>query len=279
VDAPRCRRLAKLALRKTLRVAIDTPVAADALSAAAGEMSSRLGILVDLDVGYHRTGVQSPREALKLAQSIAERPQLRLDGLFFYPGHIAAALDEQLPELAAIAALLEETLDLFARSGLPAPIVSGGSTPTAYQSHRVPRQTEIRPGTYVYNDMNTVSRGFCALEDCAARLVCTVVSDAVPGKVVHDAGSKTLTSDRNAGDADAGFGHVVEFPRARIVRLSEEHGEVDVSACDERPRVGQRVHVIPNHICPCVNLQDSVWLRDGAGGLSPLAIDARGKLS
>jgi D-serine deaminase-like pyridoxal phosphate-dependent protein len=118
------------------------------------------------------------------------------------------------------------------------------------------------------------------LEDCAARLTCTVISTAVPGKFVVDAGSKTLTSDRRSiGPDTAGFGHVVEYPEATIVRLTEEHGEVDVSRClGPRPKVGQRVHVIPNHICPCVNLQTIVWLKEQAGKLEPMAVDARGQV-
>ena len=80
------------------------------------------------------------------------------------------------------------------------------------------------------------------------------------------------------GPQHGGFGHVVGFPDARIVRLSEEHGEIDVARCPARPRLGQRVWVIPNHICPCVNLQDSAWLKHGEGELQPLRIDARGML-
>jgi D-serine deaminase-like pyridoxal phosphate-dependent protein len=127
--------------------------------------------------------------------------------------------------------------------------------------------------------MNTVSAGFCALDDCAATLVCTVVSNAVPGKVVVDAGTKTLTSDRNITRPDSGHGYVVEYPLAKIARLSEEHGEMDVTACDRAPRIGERVHIIPNHICPCVNLQDAAWLRGADGSLRAIKIDTRGKLS
>src|ERR1051325_1895131 len=103
-------------------------------------------------------------------------------------------------------------------------MVSGGSTPTAYASHLVAQWTEIRPGTYIYYDMNGVSCEIASIDDCAARILCTVVSTAVPGKCIIDAGSKTLTQDRRAVDPDtAGFGHVVEYPNARIIRLTEEH--------------------------------------------------------
>jgi D-serine deaminase-like pyridoxal phosphate-dependent protein len=96
---------------------------------------------------------------------------------------------------------------------------------------------------------------------------------------VIDAGSKTLTSDRCNPAPDSGHGYVLEYPEARIARLSEEHGQVDVRACSRMPKVGERVTVVPNHICPCVNLQDSVWWRLPDGSLEPLKIDARGKLS
>jgi D-serine deaminase-like pyridoxal phosphate-dependent protein len=161
---------------------------------------------------------------------------------------------------------------------MAAPIVSGGSTPTAYQSHLVSHLTEIRPGTYIFNDMNTVRGGFCSHDDCAARIVATVISDAVPGQVVIDAGSKTLTNDVCIPARDSGFGFVVEYPDARITRLSEEHGQVDVTSCRSRPAVGDRITVIPNHICPCVNLQEAVWWAKSGEPLCHLPIDARGKI-
>jgi D-serine deaminase-like pyridoxal phosphate-dependent protein len=157
--------------------------------------------------------------------------------------------------------------------------VSGGSTPTAYRSHLVPQVTEIRPGTSVYNDMNTVHGGFCTLADCAASILCTVVSDAVGGQVVLDGGTKTFTSDRCVPSPESGHGHVVEYPEAVITKLSEEHAQVDVTRCAVRPRVGERVSVIPNHVCPCINLQDAVWWREPDGRLRRLTIEARGRLS
>lgn len=279
VDPARCGRLALLARVNTVRVAVDSKVALNVLSAAAQQAGSVIGILVDLDVGLHRTGVQSPQDALEMAQTVARTPSLRLDGLFFYPGQVWAPAAEQRDPLEKVAETLQQTLDLWSRCGLAAPIVSGGSTPTAYQSHLIPQITEIRPGTYIYNDMNTVAGGFCTIKDCAARIVCTVVSDAVPGKVVIDAGSKTLSSDRNITKPESGYGRVVEYPAAKITRLSEEHGEVDVSACDRTPSIGERLQIIPNHICPCVNLQDSACLRTAEGELRSIRIDARGKLS
>jgi D-serine deaminase-like pyridoxal phosphate-dependent protein len=280
-DPYRREHLTQLAKHKTVRVGLDSQYAAEMIAAAAHAAGVRLGVLVDIDVGLHRTGVQSAEDALHLAQFISRTKGLRFDGLMCYPGHLKQPLDQQSESLQAVSAILSNTIDLLRHSGLEATIVSGGSTPTAYQSHLVPCLTEIRPGTYIYNDMNTVSAGHCDLAECAAMLVCTVISNAVPGKFVLDAGSKTLTQDRRSIDPDtAGFGHILEYPSAKITRLTEEHGEVDVSMCDKRPNLGDRVHVIPNHICPCINLQDSVWLRNEPGApLEAMKIDARGKLA
>lgn len=279
VDESRCRRLALLARQALVRVAIDSTAAADALAASAREARSILRILIDLDVGFGRTGVQSPEAALRLADYVRRAEGLRLDGIMIYPGHVWDAPDRQEPALRSIADRLARTLEAWHAHGLNAEVVSGGSTPTAYQSHRIPHLTEIRPGTYIFNDMNTVRGGFCAIEDCAARVLCTVVSDAVPDQVVIDAGTKTLTGDLCLPAPDSGHGHVVEYPEARIGRLSEEHGQIDVGRCRVRPSVGDRLTVIPNHICPCVNLQDAVWWRNEDGGLEPLTVDARGRLS
>lgn len=278
IDPARTARLVQLAAHATLRVAVDSIDGARLVGEAANRHSATIGILVDLDVGLHRTGVQSPGATLKIAQYVDSTAGLRLDGLFCYPGHINAPPGDQEPALTAVADQLAEALRLWYDHGLQARIVSGGSTPTAFQSHLVTDYTEIRPGTYVYNDMNTVRGGFCKLEDCAARIIATVVSTAVPGQVVMDAGSKTLTSDLCGPAPQSGHGHVVEYPDARIVKLSEEHAQIDIRDCQRAPQLGERLTIIPNHICPCINLQDSVWWRDEDGALQELAIDARGML-
>jgi D-serine deaminase-like pyridoxal phosphate-dependent protein len=277
LDSHRAAWAAKLAKQTTLRVAIDSALAAERLSAAASAEGSTLGILVDLDVGMGRTGVATPELLWQLAEVVLRSPGLRLDGIFCYPGHVWGPADQQAQQLAPVSQKLAAAIDLFAKHGVQAGIVSGGSTPTAYQSHHVPQYTEIRPGTYVYNDMNTVAGNFCTLDDCAARMVCTVISNAVAGQVVLDSGTKVLTSDRCIPNLELGHGLIVEYPAARITKLSEEHGQVDITNCDRVPKLGERVTVIPNHICPCINLASQVWWHE-AGEITPLPIDARGEV-
>jgi len=276
IDPARSETVAGLAKRANVRVALDSLEAAQALSNSAVSAKSTVGVLVDLDVGMHRTGVQSPAAAVKLIEELQLLKGLRWDGLFFYPGHIGSRGDEQKLALQAVDAKLAETLAMLTKKGLQAKIVSGGSTPTAYASHHVASQTEIRPGTYVFNDMNCVHGGFVTLEDCAARIVCTVISTAVPGQVVIDAGTKTLTSDKCGPAPDSGHGLIVEYPRTKIVKLTEEHGQVDITGCDSAPLLGERITIVPNHICPCINLQDNVWLLTEQQKLEQLRVDARG---
>jgi len=278
IGRSRASRLATLARDRTIRAAIDSMAAIEEMSAAARTANTTVGLLVEIDVGMGRTGVASPSATLPLAQAIDRAPNVRLDGIMIYPGHIWERVDRQDGPQRAVDVLLEQTIDLWSQHGLAAAIVSGGSTPTAYQSHLVRHLTEIRPGTYIFNDMNTVRGGYCSLADCAARVIATVISDAVAGQVVIDAGSKTLSSDLCLPAKDQGHGYIVEYPEARITRLSEEHGQVDISACDARPAIGERVTVIPNHICPCVNLQESVWWATPDEPLCSMFIDARGKI-
>jgi D-serine deaminase-like pyridoxal phosphate-dependent protein len=280
VDPARVQRIASLAKRQTVRVAVDSTIACDVIAQATSHHGATAGILVDVDVGFHRTGVQDAESALRIAEYVERTNGLRLDGIMCFPGHVISPPDQQGRELSQVDKKLSDVIDLWRDHGLKARIVSGGSTPTAYRSHLVSALTEIRPGTYVYNDWNTVVGGQCSVDDCAASVLCTVVSDAVPGKVVVDAGSKTLTSDRNTHLGETGgYGHVVGHTRARVIRLSEEHGEIDVTQCEERPAIGDRLRIIPNHICPAVNLQEYFWLGYDDGSYERTSVDARGLLS
>ena len=268
--------IGELRWRVNVTVALDSLMAVERLESIASPEAPTVGVLVDVDLGLKRTGVGLPEESRKIAERIVASKTLRLDGLFCYPGHITERPDEQAGEIARASEIIRRHLDYWATNGVACTIVSGGSTPTAYNSHLMEGVTEIRPGSYVYNDANTVRGGHCQLADCAARVVTTVVSDAVPGQVVVDAGSKALARDQCFPQPAAGFGIVLEYPEARIRSLSEEHGQIDISRCSRPPRLGERVSIIPNHICPAVNLTDVFWLRTADGTLKQLPVDARG---
>jgi D-serine deaminase-like pyridoxal phosphate-dependent protein len=275
----RMARLMALAKKVDVSVGIDSVVAAEQLQSAARIESVRLGVLVDIDVGFHRTGIHDANKAIQVAEYVASQTHLKFRGLMCFPGHILPNADA--PAWESYERALSEVIETLRQKGISVDIVSGGSTPTAMESHRNKVLNELRPGTYIYNDLNEVRLGVCGLEDVAARVLATVVSKPEPNKVVVDAGSKTLSSDRNAAAPDSGFGYLPDYPDAKVVRLSEEHGEIlfsDTDASEGRvPEVGDRIWLIPNHICVCINLQNQFYLHDGQS-LSVLPVDARGLL-
>lgn len=277
LDPYRATRTAQLAREAAVRVAIDSIQAADALAQAAQQHNATLGILVELDAGFERTGVQTAEQSLAIAQHVERARNLRLDGICFYPGHVRGDPEMVIADMVKIEHFLQEVIATWKRAGLQPTVVSGGSTPSAPYSHHTPSQTEIRPGTYIFNDVNSVACGVCTEAQCAATIVATVVSNAVPGKVVVDAGSKSLTPERHTfNPAFEGLGRVVGLPEARIVRVSEEHGEIDITACSRQPALGERLHIIPVHVCPAVNLHTTVWLKHHDTHYEPVPIDARG---
>ena len=128
-----------------------------------------------------------------------------------------------------------------------------------HRSHEVAGLNEIRPGTYVYNDINTVRAGCCELEDCAVSILATVVSTARKGHMIVDGGSKTFSSDRLVGSAELSFGRIVESPESVFNNMNEEHGYVDIRRAEREFTIGDRVHIIPNHVCVAVNLHEQVY--------------------
>jgi D-serine deaminase-like pyridoxal phosphate-dependent protein len=164
------------------------------------------------------------------------------------------------------------------RAGLEPRIVSGGSTPALFHSHRLAALNEIRPGTYLFNDRNTVLSGACQLADCAAAILVTVVSTARPGQVIVDGGSKTFSPDRPVMGGEPSFGHVVEAPAAVFSKMNEEHGFVDIERAGRSFSVGDKMRVIPNHICVAMNLHEQVYGVRGDLVEQIWKVEGRGKL-
>jgi D-serine deaminase-like pyridoxal phosphate-dependent protein len=271
-------RLMAVARKTRVTVALDSFFAARQLSDAAREAQVEIGVLAEVDVGLGRVGVTPGEELVQLAQCISRLPRLSLEGITFYPGHIKDTGEQGMRQLAELSALVRQMLDDFRRAGLEAKIVSGGSTPTLFHSHKVSGLNEIRPGTSVYNDMNTMREGACALEDCAASILATVVSTAKKGQMIVDGGSKTFSSDRSVTPGDNTFGRVVEAPGANFRNMNEEHGYVDITRAEREFAVGDRVHIIPNHICAAVNLHEQAYGIRGDQVEKVWKVEGRGKL-
>ena len=270
-------RLMAVARKAPLTVSLDSVFVARQLSDAAREAQTEVGVLAEVDVGLGRVGV-APSEVVALSQAIARLPWLRLDGIAFYPGQITLMDENGGAALEALSQLLAGVVRDLKQAGLAPRIVSGGSTPTMWHSHKVPEMNEIRPGTYIFNDRNTVTSGACGFEDCAAYILATVVSTAKPGQMIIDGGSKTFSSDRPVNPGEVSFGHIVEAPEAVFTKMNEEHGYVDIRKAQREFTVGDRVRVVPNHICVAMNLHERVYGVRGDTVEQIWTVDGRGKL-
>ncbi len=270
-------RLVALAKRARVAVGVDSTEVAAPLSRAFAQAGLRLRVLIEVDVGLRRCGVQ-PAEALDLARHINTLPGLNLVGLFAYPGQVYAARSES--EVDGIAAHEARTMGQLAAALAPLADVtdwiSGGSTPTAAHYHPECGLTEIRPGAYVFNDRTQVDRWAARPADCGLSVLATVVSTPESGRAVLDAGAKALTSDP-APDSP-GFGVLREDERAVLVRLNEEHGLLDLSQASIKLRVGDKVEVLPNHCCSVCNLFDEITAVRRGEVVETWPIAARGRL-
>jgi D-serine deaminase-like pyridoxal phosphate-dependent protein len=264
VGAGKLARLAALNERVTLSVTADSP---DTVAGYARTFLGRgrpLTVLVECDTGGGRCGVQSPGQALALARQIAMAPGLRFGGLMTYPGRGKFAQADHW--LADAKAMLED-------AGLPVPRITSGNSPDIWHTGDTV-VTERRPGTYIYFDRSQVAFGVAGFDECALTVVATVVSRPTATRAVIDAGSKALSSDTLGL---VGFGVIRGREDVAVASLSEEHGVVELPEASDWPRVGDRIHIIPNHACVVSNLFDAVHLVAADGEVEAVSVAARGR--
>lgn len=259
-------RLTALARQTTITVAADSEYTIEGLSDAANRAKTNLGVVIEVECGQDRTGATSSDRALALAQMVDKSPGLELRGIMGFPTAPSAR------------PMIQEILDKFDRSGLAHPIVSGGSTKFALEAHQIPELTEYRIGEYPVGGEGHLRAGRHTVEECALRVLATVVSRPTDGRAILDGGSKTMSASTIETERGTSMGYIVEYPDAHFYGASEEHGHVDVSACAQKPEIGERVQVLPVHPCPCVNEHDEiVAVRNGrVEAIWP--IYARGKI-
>jgi D-serine deaminase-like pyridoxal phosphate-dependent protein len=264
VGQPKLDRLAALPAAAQLAVALDSREALDGVAATARQAGREFGVLVELDVGMGRVGIADSAAVVDLCRRAESAEGVEWRGILFYPGHIRQHVSRQDTALAEVDAVLQRALHALGDAGLVPATVSAGSTPAAWSSHLLRGVTEIRPGTYIFNDRTTAAIGACAWDDCAYTVLATVVSTAVAGQAVVDAGSKALFREELRGADDAGFAALLDHPDVVVRNMSEEHGLLDLSRTSWRPRLGERVRIVPNHVCVSVNLHEQVWGVRGA---------------
>jgi D-serine deaminase-like pyridoxal phosphate-dependent protein len=258
VGGSKLQRLLALPDDVEITVALDSIEVAETLAQAAAARGRAVGVYVELDLGMRRVGLPGLDDAIALARYISKHGPLVYRGITFYPGHIRAPVDRQDEEIARLGSGVRAAIEVLEQEGLRPDVVSGGSTPTITKSHEVGGLTEIRPGTYAYNDRITQQAGACSWDDCALSVLATVVSTAVSGQAVIDAGAKALGREPAAGPED-GFAALLDRPEVTVQRLSEEHGILDLRDTHWRPVVGEQVRLVPNHVCIVVHLHEVVY--------------------
>lgn len=299
--------------RTHLSFIVDHPVVARQWSEAMTRAGTQVDVLVKVDVGFHRCGIDpAVAGAVAMIGDVAALPGLRLRGLLSHAGHAYHAHSEaELRQMAEGEAVTMR--DLVARcrtAGIVIDEVSAGATPPARFSLQQDGFTEYRPGNYVYFDRTQVALGAATLDDCALTVLARVVSKPAADRIILDSGSKTLTNDGARGFAPApGYGTVLRWPGGPapahrsasreggsgghlssgngvpvadddlvIERLSEEHATVRATCGSTDLEPGDLVRIVPNHSCVVSNLVDQAWLVDG-NTVEPLPIAARGRIT
>jgi D-serine deaminase-like pyridoxal phosphate-dependent protein len=278
VGASKLRRVLSVDQAVRLTVAIDSLDAAEPLAEAADAIGRDMDVFVEVDVGMRRVGVATPADAVAIARRLRALSPLHYRGIAFYPGHVRQHRLRQDEALGKLRDDLAGWLSALGDEDLAPEIVSGGSTPAAWRMHEVTGVTEVRPGTYVYNDRATVDVGACGWEDCALTVLATVISTAVPGQAVVDAGSKALGREPLPAGEEAGYGCLLDRTDIRVVRMSEEHGILDLRGSDWQPKVGDVVRIVPNHVCIVVHLNDVMHGVRGMVVEATWPVTARGRV-
>jgi len=260
VGSAKISRLIHLAQRVNLMVAADDAENVRTLSSAASAKGVKIRVLVEVDIGMGRCGVQPGQAALALAQQVDGCPGLTFAGLMGYEGHLVfvPSVQERAQRCREAMGLLLETKTLIEKAGLPVSILSGGGTGTYAITGQIRGITEVQAGSYLF--MDTRYRGIEGLEEfgCALTVLATVISRPHPQRAIIDAGMKAMTHE-------FGMPAVKDLPWAKLTSLAEEHGIISLDGADRELKVGDQVELIVSHGCTTINLHERyLAMRNGS---------------
>lgn len=263
VGSAKISRLRELAQNvEKLQVVADNETVVQGLSDGFRDAEKPLGIKVECDTGAGRCGVQTPAAAVTLAKFIEESDGVYFAGLMTYP---APGGGEN------VAAFMTEARAMLKADGISCQTVSAGGSPDMWRAKPQDVGDEYRIGTYIYNDASLIARGTCTEKECSARVLATVVSKPTATRAIIDAGSKVMTSDKLGSEY---FGRIVGHPNITFVKQSEEHGILE--GATDQLSIGDRIEIIPNHICVVVNMFNQLWVLDKSGNVESVQVNARG---
>ncbi len=279
VDNKKIEKLLRLCERAHLSTAVDSLDVAAPLSRAFTGARKTLDILLEIDSGLGRCGIAPGEPALAQAREIAQLPGLKLKGIMTHEGHVGGIQDpaQRKEAILGVQRTMLATADLLRASGLEIEDISIGSTPSIRSCSPIKGITEIRPGTYIFFDLMNIRLESARENDCAATVLSTVISRPAADRAILDAGSKVLTVSKDETRTPPIYGLIRGQPQASLVSLSEEHGFLRVEGAAQQLKVGDRVEVIPYHICPVVNLFDQIAAVCGEDVVDIWPVSARGK--
>ncbi len=259
-------RLVKLARKAHLTLVADNEFCVNQLNSAAAANNLTLDLLIECDTGDKRNGLGHALQVLKLARTIVSSSNLRFKGLMTYPPS---------GKRKQVTSILSDFRSALTENGITVEIISSGGTTDLYSNEGLEVITEYRTGTYVFYDRMTLQNGCCTLRDCAVRVLATIVSKPTNDRLILDAGSKSLTSDLVGLD---GYG-VDPQTHLRISKLTEEHGQMDLVDAEKNYKIGDQIQILPNHVCPVINLFDHVAIKLDGEILGMVKVSARGRVS
>ena len=273
VGAQKIARLINLAKHSDIMVAVDNAQNVQAISEAASAKEANVRMLVEVNIGMDRCGVEPGEPALALAELIRKSPNVEFAGLMGYEGHTVAKPDKSERNAAAREAMqiLLDAKHYLEKRGVAVPIMSGGGTGTFNITGSIPEMTEVQAGSYVlmdstYRNVQGVGDHF----DCALSVLATVVSRPAPDRIIVDTGLKVLAKE-------FGIPQPVGITGVEMTGLSEEHGKMRVSDENASLSPGDKLEILPTHCCTTVNLHDRYYgIRNGIVE-SVWEIAARGK--
>lgn len=282
VGSFRIRRAIALAARvKRLILAVDSEDCASALNAAAAQAGMVLEVRMEIDTGAKRTGVPRDR-AVELGRRIAAMPNLRLTGIYTFKSLVYHDEPTWDNELAAReeGEMMADAARRLRDAGVPIQDVSAGSTPTGPAVAATGLVTEIRPGTYIFKDYMLTKEHAASMDEIAVRMFATVVSTPGEDYAVIDGGTKTFPMDiplMTPPTNYPGYTVVAGRPDLHLARMNEEHGMLTSDEGKTGLHVGQKLELIPIHVCTALNMQNEVYLLEN-GKLTRQRVDARGML-
>lgn len=283
VGQKKLERIRELAKSTRISFGVDSPCQVREAERVFAEGEALAEVLAEIEVGENRSGIIEEADFAALLETIRDCPHVRFRGLFSHDGNSYGAKDlEECKEIALGAQ--RRTLrfvQLAKELGMACETVSYGSTPTLMNEVEILEGiTEIRPGTYVLMDASQ-GNAIGTLERCAATVLATVISRPTATRVILDVGAKGLTmQERTRGIcATPGKGTILEYPGTHIHEMFDEHAIVYDRAFRDAVQIGDKVRVIPVHICPVCNLYDSAYLVSGGRVVGEIPVLCRGKLA